>query len=199
MISGDCCYLVGDLDLGIGGCIISFNSSCSTEIINACGPDDLRAGPTIQTVSMVALADDSVYIGCPASASVSINWLRKYDCNNDVIHFIFAGEGESSIIGDVSAYASLRNVFGGASCPAISASSQSGPATLYTNTVQINGYGLEYTGDPIAFVTDAAGTEINLGGMFPYTFYLQSFSLDLRPGDFPTASYTLVRGITNGG
>lgn len=192
-----CCQLVGNLDLGLGlGCIISINSSCSTEMTNACGATTPMAGPSIQTVNLVAYATDSIHVGCAGSASVAINWIRKYDCIQDRVHFIFAGEGEASLIGDVEDLAEIKYPLGTTDCTAISASSQSGPASIYSISQQQMGYGLIYKGDPISFSTDDAGTSITLGGTFAGTFYLQSFSLDMQPGQFPTATYTMVKDIT---
>jgi hypothetical protein len=78
---------------------------------------------------------------------------------------------------------------------AVSASSSSGPSTVYTKTTQYNGYGMTYNGDPISFTTDAEGTEISLGGIFSgNTYYLQSFSFEAQPGQFPIVTYSLVHG-----
>ena len=114
------------------------------------------------------------------------------------MHFLFAGEGESSIIGDVNNLAEIKNEAGAQACTSLSASSQGGPASVYTENTQINGYGLIYRGDPISFVTDATGTTIDLSGPLAGTYYLQSFSLDMQPGQLPVANYSLVRGLTNG-
>jgi hypothetical protein len=198
-MADDCCKVVGNLDLGIDGCFISVNSSCSTEMSSACGVDTPLPGPTIQTVNLTAYAGDDLHIGCSASAQVSINWIRKFDCDNDITYFLFAGEGESSIIGDVGNLAELKNEAGTNACVSLSASSQGGPASIFTETTQTNGYGLIYRGDPIDFITDEGGTSIRLGGILAGDYYLQSFSLDLQPGQLPVANYVLVRGLTNGG
>ena len=79
----ECCQLVGDLQLGINGCIISINTSCSTEGIIACGDETPLPGPTTGTINITAYATDQPWIGCPARAGVSIPYLRKYDCKND--------------------------------------------------------------------------------------------------------------------
>lgn len=196
-MADDCCQLVGDLDLGLNiGCIISVNSSCSTEMTNACGADTPYAGPSTQTVTLAGYAADEIYIGCAGSASVNINWLRKYDCVEDKVHFIFAGEGEASITGEVAGLAEVKYQLGPTDCLALSASSQSGPSSIYTITNQIMGYGMIFRGTPIEFNTDAEGTTINLGGLLAGTYYLQSFSLEMQPGQLPIANYTMVRDVT---
>jgi hypothetical protein len=96
-----CCQLVGDLNLGItGGCLISVNTNCSTEGIIACGDDQPLQGPTTGTVSITAYASNSVWIGCPAKAGLSVPYVRKYDCDLDIVYFISSGQGQSFVSGD---------------------------------------------------------------------------------------------------
>jgi hypothetical protein len=191
----ECCQLVGDLDLGIDGCIISINTSCNTEWSMACGDLQPLEGPSTGTVNITAYADTQLWIGCPSKAGVSIPFVRKYDCDNDITHFIFNGQGQSYYTGEANQYVSLVHEMG-YTCEAISASSASGPTSIYTKTQQVNGYGMVYNGEPIPFTTSAEGTEIVLGGILgDTTYYLQSFSLDLNPGQFPTASYSFVHAI----
>ena len=115
------------------------------------------------------------------------------------IDFLFAGEGESSITGDVGTLAEIKNDAGTNACVSLSASSQGGPSSVYTETTQQNGYGLIYRGEPISFNTDATGTIMRLSGLLQGDYYLQSFSLDMQPGQLPVANYVLVRGLTDGG
>jgi hypothetical protein len=186
-----CCQLVGDLDLGLNGCFISMSNTCSTEIGVVCGSDP-QEGPTVGTLSLSAYADDTLWIGCPSKAGVSISYMRKYDCNTDTLHFIFNGQGQSFYTGEANRFVSLNTVLA-TSCETINASSSSGPASLYSRSTQYNGYGLTYNGDPINFTTTAQGTIINLGGIFAgTTYYLQSFNLELTPGQLPVVSYSLV-------
>jgi len=190
----DCCNLVGNFNLDFDGCIISVSSNCSTEILNPCGPENLLEGASIQTVTIAGYASNSIHLGCPASAGVSIPWLRKYDCINNITYFIFAGEGEANVVGDLNGIARLKFSVG-SKCKALSAASSSGPASIYMYTDQTNGYGLEYMGGPIPFNTDKSGTIINLGSLLGNNFYLQSFSYDAQSGQLPVANYTLVKSI----
>ena len=184
----NCCQLVGNLDLGLEGCIISINTSSSTEVIMACGEDPLE-GPTTGTVSISAyVADSQVWIGCPSRAGVSIPFIRKYDCENDKVHFIFSGQGQSFISGGADKYVSLNKILPTTS-RSVSASSASGPSSLYMDTLQTNGYGLSYDGGPINFTTSKEGTTMSILGN---TCYLQSFSFEAQPGQIPVVSYSFV-------
>lgn len=190
-MADNCCQLVGNLQLDFGGCLISVNTSCSTEIMNVCGPDNLLEGATIETVSIAAYASDTVHIGCPAKAGVTINWIRKYDCEKNITYFIFSGEGESYVAGNLGGVAFVHFV-ANSYCLALSASSSSGPAAVYMQTEQTNGYGLSYLGEPISFSTDKSGTIMYFNDN---TYYLQNFSYDAQPGQLPVANYSLTRSI----
>jgi len=64
------------------------------------------------------------------------------------------------------------------------------------NTKQYNGYGMQYTGDPFSFETSPEGTILSIGGVLgDGPFYLQSFSYDAQPGQFPVVTYSLVYSI----
>ena len=186
-----CCQLVGDLRLGIDGCIISINTSCSTEGVIACGDDEPLEGPTTGTINITAFADTSPWIGCPAKAGINIPYIRKYDCENDVLYFIPSGQGQSFTSGPAQSFASVKFVL--ASCVALSASSASGPASIYMETTQINGYGLSYTGGPISLETTSSMDPSDIG-VGPSEMYLQSFNFDAQPGQLPTVSYSYIHG-----
>lgn len=192
----DCCKLAGNLSIGGSGCYTSVSTSCSTEITNACGDDTPLCGPTTQSVTLAGYASNAVHVGCPGRAGVSIPWIRKYDCVNNKVYFLFAGKGQSYTAGDVGGLASISCAVDAPSSDAFSASSSSGPASVYMETSQENGYGLNYTGGPISFTTSKEGTTVNLNvGNISGLFYLQSFSLDMQPGQLPVANYTFVRGL----
>lgn len=194
----ECCKLVGDLNLGLTGCIISVNTSCSTEVGAVCG-DEPAEGPTVGTLNIAGYASDDIWIGCPSRAGVSISFVRKYDCENDQLHFIFNGQGQSFYTGEANQLVTLNTELP-TSCAALSASSQSGPATIYSESTQINGYGMSYNGDPISFDTSAEGTVVSLGGIFAGTdYYLQSFNLELTPAQLPVATYSFVYSPNIGG
>lgn len=192
----ECCQLVGNLSIGTG-CYISVNTSCSTEIINVCGDDTPLCGSTIQTVTLAGYAVDVIHVGCPGKAGVSIPWLKKYDCDTNKVYFLFAGEGQSYLAGDVGDFVSLHNTVSCApSSVSFSASSSSGPTSIYMATSQDNGYGLDYSGDPISFTTSKEGTIVNLNvGSINGAFYLQTFGLDVQPGQLPVANYTFIRSL----
>jgi len=192
----NCCKLVGNLTIeGIAGCLTSVNVSSRSEIIRECG-GEILIGPTTGTVSINGYAveptgeDSGVHTGCPGRAGVSIPWIRRYDCDNDILYLISSGQGSSFVAGDVQNLAVL-NIASGRSFPSISASSTSGPATIYMETTQEEGYGLTYGGGPISFDTTEELIISNFGvGEGP--LYLQNFSVDLNPGEIPTASYSFL-------
>lgn len=188
----DCCKLVGNFQTGLDGCIVSVSTSCSTEFGAICNDTPIE-GPTVGTLNIAGYADDQLWKGCPSRAGVNISFVRKYDCAKDKLYFIFNGKGQSFYTGDANKFVSLHSEVK-ENCPAISASSQSGPATIYTESTQINGYGMTYKGGPISFTTDAKGTSLSLGGIFSDvdTYYLQSFNLELTPAQLPIATYSFV-------
>jgi len=192
----NCCKLVGNLTIdGIDGCITSVNVSSRSEILRECG-GELLIGPTTGTVSITGYAVDStqndsgIHTGCPGRAGVSIPWVRRYDCDDDVLYLISSGQGSSFVAGDVEGLASLV-IATGRSFPSISASSTSGPATVYMETAQEEGYGLDYRGGPIAFDTRDE-LIINNFGVGEGPLYLQNFSVEFNPGEIPTASYSFL-------
>lgn len=195
-MDAECCNLVGNLSISTG-CYISVSTNCNTEIINVCGEDTPLCGPTTQTVNLAGFASSVVHIGCPGKAGVSIPWVRKYDCDNSIVYFLFSGQGQSYLAGDTGGLASLNNIVSCApSISSFSASSSSGPASIYMETSQTNGYGLNYNGGPISFTTSKDGTivDLNVGNIIG-TFYLQTFNLDVQPGQLPVANYTFVRSL----
>ena len=197
MADDSCCQLVGNLNLGLDGCIISITTGCSTDIIMACGDDPLE-GPTTGTVNITAFAGTELWVGCPSRAGVSIPFIRKYDCINDIVYFIFSGQGQSFYTGKANQFVSLNKTLP-TSCTSISASSSSGPASIYANSTQVNGYGMTYNGGPISFATTPNGAEIRLGGVLSGpVYYLQNFSLEAQSGQLPTVSYSLVYANSGG-
>ncbi|MGD9158770.1 MAG: hypothetical protein PVG39_10220 [Desulfobacteraceae bacterium] len=192
----NCCKLVGNLTLtGLDGCITSISVNSKSEIIKECG-GEILLGPTTGTVSITGYAvtptgeDSGVHTGCPGRAGVSIPWVRRYDCDNDDLYLISAGQGSSYVAGDIEGLASLV-VSTGRSFPSLNASSTSGPATIYMETEQEEGYGLDYNGGPISFDTREE-LVINNFGVGSGPLYLQSFSVEFNPGEIPTASYSFL-------
>lgn len=196
MADGSCCQLVGNLNLGLEGCIISVSTSSSAEVAASCGDEPLE-GPVIHSVSISGYASSELWRNCPAKAGVNIPYIRKYDCSKDKVYFIFAGQGQSFVSGPVSSYASLYKSF--SSVTSFSASASSGPTGIYMEVTQTNGYGLIYSGGPFSFSTSDLGSPIDLGGVLGGSHYLQSFSFDAQPGQLPIASYNFVAPMQNGG
>jgi hypothetical protein len=146
-------------------------------------------------VSITGYASNEIHIGCPGRAGVNLPWVRKYDCENDEMYFISQGEGQSFIVGDTDGLVSLKNSLD-ITCTAFSASSSSGPAAMYMEESQINGYGLIYRGGPFDFETDDDGVIFtNLGNLGIPKLYLQSFNVNFNPGEVPTATYSFVHHI----
>lgn len=187
-MANECCLLVGNFPITQKGIIsISVTSSTETSKIG----DNLIIGATIGTVSISGFAQDIIHNGCPGKAGVQIPWIKKWDCDNNEIYFIPAGEGRSFISGDVNNLATLGELV--LSYNTINASASSGPTSIYMDTNQEDGYGLSYTGSPINFVTSEEGVtcdgiiDVGLGKL-----YLQSFNLECNPGAIPMASYSFV-------
>jgi hypothetical protein len=191
-----CCQLVGDLTV-TGGCYISINTSCTTEAKLVCGESKPLAGSTIQTVTVTGYASENIHMGCSGRAGVSTTLTRKYDCSIDSLRFFCGDYGSSYVAGDVEGLASV--IKSAVSTPTLSASSASGPASIYLEDTQINGLGLKYTGNPMSFTTsEDSCTMLNINiASISGDFYLQSFSLDVPSGQLPVASYTLTRVYQN--
>ena len=186
-----CCQLVGDLQLGMGGCIISINTNCSTEGIIACGDNSPLEGPSTGSLSITAFADNRPWVGCAAKAGLSVPYIRKYDCEQDILYFIPSGQGQSFTTGNTQGFASVRYVL--STCEALSASSTNGPASQYLRETQVNGYGLSYNGGPISINTTSAMEPSSIG-VGPSEMYIQSFSFDAQPGQIPTVTYSYIYG-----
>ena len=187
-MASDCCNLVGNLSIGEG--VISVQVRSNTEV-NKSGTD-IIVGPTIGSITISAFANTQIHVGCAGRAGVSINWIRKYDCDNDIVYFLFSGSGRSFISGDVKGLAAVSNSV--VSYPILNASAANGPSSLYENSTQLDGYGLTYVGGPFPFNTDEEGGVVftDITGIGTGTVYLQSFSLQCNPGNFPIANYDLI-------
>lgn len=197
----ECCHIAAAFDTNNVDAIISVSSRSSTEATKT--GNNVLKGPTTGTVSVTGYAAGEVYTGCGGRAGVSIPWIRKYDCETDTVHFIFSGEGKSYVSGDlampgeVSAIAALNDSLN-VSYPLVDASASSGPYGVYFMNDQTDGYGLSYYGAPWAFDTSLeANTTIDIGFGGWSALYLQSFSIQLVPGQVPTASYEFVFTISN--
>jgi len=197
-MASSCCKLVGNFydettfDFSqFGGCFISVNNDINTEY-NDYSCEDMLGGYSVGSLNLAGYAGTDAYIGCPGSASVQVLWLRKYDCENDKLYFIYAGEGRSSVSGDAEKYVSLNKEFPNKTS-IISASSQSGPNSIFIDIEQTEGIGMAYNVGPISFDTSSeAGCTLDNMGMGTSAYYLQNFRVELVPGSIPVANYTFA-------
>lgn len=205
-MADSCCYLVGNFNVTAPG-IISVTSQGSTEInlVTAGGSSAVTRGPSNGTVSISAYAGNTKYIGCPGRAGVTVPWVIRNDCSENI--YLFGGAGRSYISGVVGEYASFPSI-AGVSNPVseyrvVNASSSSGPATLYEDSTQKDGYGLIYTGYPWSIdTTTEEGCTVNLTsyGIGGYgNCKLQSINLQTVPGQVPVVNMSFIYSIAEEG
>jgi len=202
-----CCYLVGNFYVTAPG-IISVTSQGSTEVtlITAGGVSATTVGPSTGTVSISAYAGTARYYGCPGRAGVSIPWLTKNDCSENV--YLFGGAGKSYISGNdgVGSYASFPSIPDVSnpvnSFNVINASASSGPASLYEDSIQQDGYGLIYEGNPWSInttkETGAGSCTINLTsyGIGGYgECKLQNLQIQAVPGQVPVVNMSFIYSL----
>jgi hypothetical protein len=203
----DCCKLVGNFPVTVEG-IISISSKGKTDVqVYSDGSSVVSVvGPSTGTVSISAYASKEVHYGCFGRASVSVNWIKKSNC--DTTTFIYAGQGFSSISGDVGGLVSFPSTQGVsqplAEMNVLNVSAASGPAALYEDYTQQDGYGLIFTGNPWNINTsseEGASVDLSNFGLGDYTrtqpALLQSLSLQLTPGELPVVSMDFIYQIDN--
>lgn len=199
---GSCCNLVGNFDISAEG-IISITSQGSAEVslISANGSNVTTVSPSTGTVSISAYAGSERYKGCPGRAGVSVPWITRNDC--DKFYYLFGGAGKSYISGEVGNYARFPSIAGISnpvnSYEVINASSSSGPAALYERSMQQDGYGLLYFGNPWNInTTTEAGCTVNLTsyGIGAYgECLLQNISIQCVPGQIPVVNMSFIYSI----
>lgn len=185
-----CCQLVGAFP-GLSDCLISINSRINTDVTRIAG--NIVIGATTGVVSITAYVNQKLHVGCPGRVSVQIPWLRKYDCDNDVVYFLFQGEGQSSRTepDSIQNLATLNTE--AVSYTTVNASASSGPASIYEYDIQTDGYGLTYIGEPWSFDTsDSETLSMDIGVSGYSNLYLQNFSASFQPGQVPTATYEFI-------
>jgi hypothetical protein len=176
---------------GINGCIVSINVQSSTEAITECGDDAPLEGPTLETLNFTAYAYLDIWATEQAKAGLSINYIRKYDCVTDTVHFIANGQGQSYLYGNPTGV-SLKNEFTTTTIISAAASAnQTGVATVIN---QKNGFGLSYSGGPISIDTSPEMPPVDVGDFG--LAYLQNFTFEAKAGQPPKVSYTFIRGIS---
>lgn len=186
-----CCQLVGNYPLRSPDCYVSINSSGGTEGFFL--DNEVMRGPTIGTISVVGFANNAKpHVGCPVRANISNNWIRKYDCEKDKVYFIDAGAGKSYASEGADRYG-IRVIHKLETFRSVNASSESGPAVIYQDSLADSGFGLTYSAGPINFNTAAGFT--TPGSVLGFTMkemFLQSFNFEASPGASPRASYSFV-------
>lgn len=197
-----CCNLVGSFNISAKG-VISITSQGSAEVtlISAGGSNAAIVSPSTGTISISAYASNERYKGCPGRAGVSIPWIIRNDC--DQFYYLFGGAGKSYISGEVGNYASFPYISGVTnplnSYTVVNASSSSGPAALYEKSVQQDGYGLIYKGNPWNInTTSEDGCIVNLTSYGIGTYgdcKLQNISLQCTPGQIPVVNMSFIYSI----
>ena len=200
----DCCKLVSNFPTTADGLIsVSSRGGTGFQFYTDNDSNAVTIEPSIGTVSISAYAATFVHTGCSGKATVSINWIRRADCNTFI--YLFGGQGRSNITGDVSGLAyfpSLSMVVNPiAEYETVDASAASGPASLYAEGIQEDGVGLVYRGLPWFIDTNDESTcKINLTsyGIGGYgVCLLQSLSLQCVPGKVPTVNFDFIYNIDN--
>jgi len=195
-MADNCCKFVGEF---FNQTSFTFPAGCFTSVSNNINTEyadfectEMLGGFTLGSLTLTAYAGTDIFKGCPGRANVQVLWLRKYDCSNDALHFIYAGEGRSSMSYNASDYVSLNRTYN-KNTRMISASSQSGPTALFTDIEQIEGLGMQYNKGPISFDTStSAGCTLPNMGIGISSYFLQSFSIELVPGSIPVANYAFA-------
>lgn len=197
-MASECCKLVGNFFEetpftfdSLGQCFISVNNNINTEYADfSC--TDMLGGYSVGTLNIAGYADTIPYTGCPGSAGCQVLWLRKYDCNLDKLHFIYAGEGRSYASGNTDYLVTLNREYP-KKTRVLNASSQSGPASIFTDIEQTEGLGMLYEKGPISFNTSSEdGCTLPNMGLGESDYYLQNFRVELVPGSIPVANYTFA-------
>lgn len=201
-----CCQLVGNFPINIGGITsVSNKETSEMQLLQHDGQYQPTTGPRLGEVSITAYAAMERYHGCEGDASVSVPWVKKTDC--DEYHFIWTGLAEATITGGDNDDMVQFPVIAGTTNPAyhhhiVNASVSTDPTQLYQDTYQETGYGLIYTGLPWSVdTTTEDGCIFNLYELgfaqevFNTECYLQSLSLQLQPGQFPTVSMNFTYKI----
>jgi len=188
------CNIAGLLSINYRG--ITSASLNGNTTVSIATDGTVLLGATLNTLSISAWAfapgaDGFLGVTCPASASASLRWIHKYDCNSDTTYLIPQSGGKASVTNGPITGVTLQcnpNI----ESRSFSASVQSGPTTPYITAVREDGFNLVYTGSPISINSGSPQSyAINLGP-FSVTAYLQSFSLTATPPSPATVTYSFV-------
>jgi len=194
------CNIAGMFDIELDGIIsASMNSSADIRLTS---DGIVLLGPAFGTINLVAYPyspnpssneDRLLGVECPTRVGASINWVRRYDCDDDKYYFIPQTGGSAWVEGDMPNNVSFElGPF--SEYKSFSASASSGPATVYLDTYHRDGFNLIYTGRPIAFQAGRPEPINILSSRLPsgIELYLQSFSLEITPPFSSQVSYSFV-------
>jgi hypothetical protein len=197
----DCaCSIAGLFDIELDG-IISASMSAGTDI-KLTSDEVLLFGPTLGTVNIQAYPYErnpesssarTLGVTCPTKIQAQINWVRRYDCDNNIYYFIPLRGGTASIEGDTPAGISFeQGPF--VSYNSFNASAGSGPTTVILSSTHSDGFNLRYDGLPIPFESGRPEPINILSTKLPegVELYLQSFSMDITPPYQATVSYSFA-------
>lgn len=194
------CNIVGLLTTSIQGIFsASINGSTSVEVAE---DGTVLLGSTISNLSIGAYAfppggDKLLGATCPFSASATVPWVTKRDCESGTTYFIPRGGGSASTT-NLDASGISRSIIDLDCNPGIvnrtlDANSSSGPATPYLFSDREDGFNLVYTGNPLAVESGKPQMySIDLGFVGTINAFLQSFSLTVNPPDVARVNYSFV-------
>jgi hypothetical protein len=188
------CNIAGALSVNYQG-ITSATLNGGTDVALA-SDGTILIGETTSTLSISAwafLPGQDPFLGatCPASASASIRWIKKYDCLTETTYMIPQSGGKASIVGGP-----INGVY--LSCDpnivskSFTASVQNGPVTPYIDEVRHDGFNLIYSGNPISIQSALPDPYTIQLGTISVMAYLQSFSLSVSPPSPATVNYSFV-------
>lgn len=142
----DCCYLVGNLS-GLPEGFISIEVRLGTQVFTTADGESFL-GAAVGQLTATAYGSATGELPCPGRAGVQYDWMQRYDCINDIVHFIPIGKDKAFMEGDVTSEISISNIV--ASNTMLSASASSGPHTIYMQATHHQGWGFSYTGVPLS-------------------------------------------------
>lgn len=198
-MAGCSCNIAGMLDPGIDG-IISATINAGTDI-KVTSEDVILQGPTLGSVNISAYPfppnndlNLMEYFGveCPSKVGINMNWVQKYDCDNDIYYFIPMRGGLAWYEGDLPVQFTIGESI--TSYDSLNASASSGPASVVMQMTHVDVYGLNYTGLPIAINGGTPESYNILTAIMPVgaELYLQSFSFDFAPPTTATVNYSFA-------
>ena len=194
------CNIAGAFDIEYDG-IISASMTAGTDI-KLTSDEIILIGPTLGTINIQAYPylpnpatnlDRTLGVSCPTKVQAQMNWVRRYDCDDDLYYFIPQRGGTASLEGELPLGVSFEiGPFLG--YQSFSASASSGPATVYLDTTHYDGFNLIYTGHPIPFESGRPEPMNILTSRLPVgvDLYLQSFSMDITPPHNASCSYSFA-------